>query len=463
MNRILNSIKDKSGNQTLHKNLPIIQPQLSINQPGDKYEQEADAMANQVMRMEQTGSIHPSPLPIQRTCSACEKEEQVMPKSQGGETISSERFSQQLQANSVQGQTLLSETQAQMSQSFGTDFSHVRVHTGSQAAEMNQSIQAKAFTHGSDIYFNAGQYNPGSSAGKRLLAHELTHVVQQGGGNQKIQRDFDEDRAAEGAGWGALTGGGLGALIGGIAGSETGFGGGWGALMGAGIGIGVGALAGLLAGGFSGSSSFSMDCSTTPMMDFPVTFYYGRRRDAATRRKVNQEIAQARSVLRNCCLNLVAHHENGVIPGMSTFNSHTTRPDGSIDYSAQATNLGSGPRFSLSRGLPVLVVDSVPNTGGGVTVSPDVDRQYSGRMYAVVAVNQPNNNSACNTLAHELWHVAGNYNHSPAQGGPIAACTSNIVNERFCLDLRRYAATIQLPSGSEPGDYPLPNRDRAVV
>ncbi|MEM7369908.1 MAG: DUF4157 domain-containing protein [Bacteroidota bacterium] len=456
----------KTSSSTQNHGGSLIQPKLSINQPGDKYEQEADTMADRVMRMEKSGPIHHAPLPIQRKCAACEQEEKVMPKAQGGETVASERFSRQLQTANGSGRPLSPETQMDMGRSFGTDFGSVRIHTGSQAAEMNQQIQAKAFTHGSHIYFNQGQYNPQSSQGKRLLAHELTHVVQQGGGNQHIQRDFDGDRAAEGAGWGALGGGALGAIIGGVAGSETGFGGGWGALLGAGIGVGVGALVGLLGGGFSGASAYSMDCTTTPMMDFPVTFYYGRRRDAATRRKVNQEISQARSVLRNCCLNLVVFHETGVVPGVANFPSGTNRADGSWDYPNQATTLGTGPTFSGSRGLPVLVVDSVPGSGGGVTVSSQADPQYAGRLYAVLGVNHPNANASCNHLAHELWHVAGNFNHDPAQGGPIAACTSNIVNERFCLDLRRYAATIQLPPpvpSSAPGDYPLPSRETAVV
>ncbi len=62
---------------------------------------------------------------------------------------------------------------------FGADFGNVRVHTGSDAVQMNRDLRAQAFTHGQDIYFGAGQYDPGSDAGKRLLAHELAHVVQQ--------------------------------------------------------------------------------------------------------------------------------------------------------------------------------------------------------------------------------------------------------------------------------------------
>ncbi len=66
-----------------------------------------------------------------------------------------------------------------MERRFGVDFRGVRVHTDSNAVQMNKELNAQAFTYGRDIYFGAGRYNPGTSTGKRLLAHELTHVVQQ--------------------------------------------------------------------------------------------------------------------------------------------------------------------------------------------------------------------------------------------------------------------------------------------
>lgn len=77
------------------------------------------------------------------------------------------------------GRSLDSIVQARMENTFGTDFSGVRIHTGSHADSLNRSLHAKAFTTGRDIFFGEGNYNPGSSAGRELLAHELTHVVQQ--------------------------------------------------------------------------------------------------------------------------------------------------------------------------------------------------------------------------------------------------------------------------------------------
>jgi hypothetical protein len=80
------------------------------------------------------------------------------------------------------GQALDSSVQEQMSANMGHDFSGVRVHTSSEADQLNQQLSAKAFTTGQDIFFRQGAYDPGSSGGQELIAHELTHVVQQGSG-----------------------------------------------------------------------------------------------------------------------------------------------------------------------------------------------------------------------------------------------------------------------------------------
>lgn len=79
------------------------------------------------------------------------------------------------------GQSLDSVARSRMETAFGADFSAVRVHTGTQANALSNALSARAFTTGQDIFFKEGEYNPGSSAGRELLAHELTHVIQQGG------------------------------------------------------------------------------------------------------------------------------------------------------------------------------------------------------------------------------------------------------------------------------------------
>jgi hypothetical protein len=75
-----------------------------------------------------------------------------------------------------------------MESRFGTSFSSVRVHTDTAAVQMNRDLSAQAFTHGRDIYMNPERYDPGAEGGKKLLAHELTHVVQQGGASDRIAR-----------------------------------------------------------------------------------------------------------------------------------------------------------------------------------------------------------------------------------------------------------------------------------
>lgn len=79
------------------------------------------------------------------------------------------------------GNPLPEDIRLEMEQKFGADFSRVRIHTDAQAIEMAQKLEAHAFAHGYDIFFNEGRFNPHSGAGKELLAHELTHVVQQKG------------------------------------------------------------------------------------------------------------------------------------------------------------------------------------------------------------------------------------------------------------------------------------------
>ena len=91
-------------------------------------------------------------------------------------------FESRLQGSKGGGSPLGKKTKTQMESSFGTDFGEVRIHTDSNAIAMNNQVQAHAFTHGKDIYFNQGTYRPETREGTRLLAHELTHVVQQNGG-----------------------------------------------------------------------------------------------------------------------------------------------------------------------------------------------------------------------------------------------------------------------------------------
>jgi len=96
-------------------------------------------------------------------------------------TVVASEVEQTIQQARGHGQTLDSSVRKPMESAFGADFSGVRVHTGTQANALNQALSARAFTTGQDIFFRQEEYNPRSASGQELLAHELTHVVQQSG------------------------------------------------------------------------------------------------------------------------------------------------------------------------------------------------------------------------------------------------------------------------------------------
>ena len=182
------------------RSLPI-QAKLTVSEPGDTYEREADRVADAVMRTsanevgEQSAvRSAAAPAKVQRMCADCEEEQKHKGVSQvqRKERAADRPPIASAVAGSIQnlrggGRALASGTRAFFEPRFGADFSRVRVHTDTRAAEAAASIGARAFTLGHDIAFASGQYSPESGEGRRLLAHELTHVVQQNG-SQAPQR-----------------------------------------------------------------------------------------------------------------------------------------------------------------------------------------------------------------------------------------------------------------------------------
>lgn len=175
----------------VYRSIPI-QTKLAIGPANDPLEHEADHVADQVMRgPPPSASFSAAPPRIRRQCTACEDEE-VQRKTAGA-----------VQANSAEapeyvhdvlqspGQPLDIFSRAFFESRFGHDFSQVRVHTDEKAAQSARAMNARAYSSGTNLVFDSGQYSPQSDEGRRLLAHELTHVVQQtnaGSSSTRVQR-----------------------------------------------------------------------------------------------------------------------------------------------------------------------------------------------------------------------------------------------------------------------------------
>ncbi len=174
-----NQTKQHSNNQDAARSFfgpSTIQPKLEIGKPDDEYEKEADQVADAVMRMPD-----PKGERIQRKCKECEEEEEkkVRRKEESGEIPENSLSQVEEVIHSSNGKPLDVQTRAFMEPRFGYEFSNVKMHTDSLAAESAHSINALAYTSGNNIVFGKNQYSPQSSGWKKLLAHELVHVVQQ--------------------------------------------------------------------------------------------------------------------------------------------------------------------------------------------------------------------------------------------------------------------------------------------
>ncbi len=187
-NNGISGLQQAAGNlavQHLFRN-GAIQAKLTINQPGDKYEQEADMVAKQVMRMpdprsQVSGQVSgkTQTAQVKRKCVECEEEETLQAQQVPGCTPAvTPDLESRIQSLRGDGQPLPESTRAFFEPRFGYDFSRVRVHTGVKAAESAREVKALAYTMGNNVVFRAGQYAPQTREGTQLLAHELTHVVQ---------------------------------------------------------------------------------------------------------------------------------------------------------------------------------------------------------------------------------------------------------------------------------------------
>ncbi|HEU4325689.1 MAG TPA: DUF4157 domain-containing protein [Roseiflexaceae bacterium] len=171
---------------------PPVQASLRVSAPGDSYEQEADRMAGLVMRMPNGPEAEPtrSGPAIQRAAST----------HTGGLETSPAVDASIAQMHSGGGSPLPASERGFFEGRFGHDFSQIRIHADSHAAETARSLNARAFTVENHIAFDAGEYQPGTDSGRHLLAHELTHTIQQTGGvaTKRVQRKAERDEQADG-------------------------------------------------------------------------------------------------------------------------------------------------------------------------------------------------------------------------------------------------------------------------
>jgi hypothetical protein len=214
--------------QTKHKSSPffteggsLMQAQLEVHPSDDAYEKEADAMADRVMLHSGNSATDPpneshngsqiQTSPLYKTISRVQRQrafesptvlelntsdlapsdemplqrktkpDHIQLKSDGAADSAPAGMDTALNSAKGRGTPLPDETRSKMESGFGTDFSQVNIHTDQEAEQMNKQIGARAFTHGNDVYFNSGEYKPNTTEGDHLLAHELTHTVQQGG------------------------------------------------------------------------------------------------------------------------------------------------------------------------------------------------------------------------------------------------------------------------------------------
>lgn len=167
----------------------VIQPKLKIGEPGDRYEQEADRVADEVVS--RINAPHRKAVQHQGLFEESEEQIQMKPLAQQIHSFSEQNFTARgemgvmpnlemsIRRAQGDGNFLPEQVREPIEEVFGTDFSKVRIHTDAVSHRQNQALKANAFTTGQDIFFREGAYNPGNNQGRELLAHELTHVMQQ--------------------------------------------------------------------------------------------------------------------------------------------------------------------------------------------------------------------------------------------------------------------------------------------
>jgi outer membrane protein OmpA-like peptidoglycan-associated protein len=230
--RLQRAVGNRATNRLLHSR--TIQPKLSVSEPGDEYEREADHVADQVMRMpEPQTNVAPRHVQpnIQRACVECEDQlkRQSLTKGLGqgackdceedesGVEMAKDRRRLMIQTKPLdsgaapiaapdpvalttlngEGRPLPASTRFFFERRMGHDFGAIRIHTGARANQLAKSVKARAFTHSNHLVFREGEYQPDTSPGRHLLAHELTHTIQQRASSPAGQHASTAQRSPE--------------------------------------------------------------------------------------------------------------------------------------------------------------------------------------------------------------------------------------------------------------------------
>jgi hypothetical protein len=349
----------------------------------DPAEARADAMAATVLSGGTVGPVPAAPVAAHRECAECAEEKELKRAPAGGAAIAPGTKSATAGSAAREaikalgpGRPLAPRDRAFFEPRFGRDLSSVRIHEGVAAHKASRSIDARAFAYGNDIAFANGER---AKSGQKLMAHELAHVVQdEKGAHRTVHRACHDGKC------------------------------------------------GKCAGG---------------VKKLDISFLYRSKIDKKSLGPVVKDFMRSQKVLKNCCIKMVGHFDlQKQLPGDKVVSAPKARTSGkhkgTLDYGNKIRATALSNDVKKAKGTPVLVVNEVKGTGGGMTVTRKADPRMGGRDYIFFALK--NTNSNCATIAHELYHQAGGLNHNVANG-EIVACKSDKVAKPYCEKVRGLA------------------------
>lgn len=188
-----------------------VQTKLKVGSSGDRFEREAESVATTITHP--NFQVGKPPIPISgasfgkigRQVKTEEEDEKIQMSPAGVSPASNTHLLPSVESGiktQVGGGIPLSKNSKNYFEpKFGRSLSNVRIHNNAESSKLSNSMNANAFTLGNDVFFGSGKYTPETGTGKKLLAHELTHVIQQGSGNKRISKQETEDKDSDGGIW----------------------------------------------------------------------------------------------------------------------------------------------------------------------------------------------------------------------------------------------------------------------